>query len=111
MARSMSPPTSCDASPPARARSAAAANAPAAAANSASMFPPAGDASPVMLRAVLAGAEHVARPWAGPLDLQVEHPGRVEAEDVALRLLAEERNRRDRIRRVEVPVRPVGRVQ
>src|SRR5262245_17803529 len=58
-----------------------------------------------------AGGADVPRLRPHTLDFKVEHPGGIEAHDVALRLVAEERDRRDRARRVEVPVRPVGREQ
>src|ERR1700678_2893578 len=42
---------------------------------------------------------------------QAEQPRRIQPENVALGLFAEERQRSDRVRQIEIPVRPVGREQ
>src|SRR5262245_6561444 len=89
----------CAAAPLANARSAVSANAAATALNSATSH---------RLRP---RSPDVARLRAQALDLQVEDAGGVEAEDVALGLVGQERDGGDRAGRVEVPVRPVGREQ
>src|SRR5262245_25363361 len=55
--------------------------------------------------------KHIARRRPHPLHLQIEEFGGVQAEDVALYLLAEEGNGGDGAGRVEIPMRPVRRKQ
>src|SRR3974377_855444 len=62
-----------------------------------------------ILRLPRSSSAYVSSPRPHPLYFQVEHASRIQTEDVALALLAQEGDRGDRARRVEIPMRPVGR--